>query len=231
MRSGFALVSNQETEPTEDENVLIGTVVRDLYVTAVGQWLIRQKPKIRANFVKFLEAVYEHELPDEYGVFSSDVAERFARDIIQEDFHSVLRPVIDASDGELADMLHMLSLYMQRTNVMSAVEGVRDRIPQLLKEIAEEDHVCSRPHVARHELPTAVVAMELARGRMADPLPRIPRTRSFKPAPADHLSPFAMFPTGEKMESMSRSQFVNYQMKEKAERSGVWHVLNAPTCL
>jgi hypothetical protein len=231
MRAGFALAPIKETEPTEDEQVLMGAVIRDLYITAVGQWLIRQKPKIRANFIKFLDTVYQHELPEEYNTFCSDVAERFARDIIQPDFHSVLRLVIDASDGEFADVLHMLSLHMQRTNVMAAVQGVRDRVPQLIKEIAEEDHVYSRPHVAHHELPTAVVAMELSRGRMADPLPRIPRTRSCKPAPADQMSPFAMFPTGEKMESMTRSQFVNHKVREKAEQSGVWHVLNAPTCL
>jgi hypothetical protein len=200
-------------------------------VTAVGEWLIRQKPKIRAKFVKFLGEVNEHPFPDEYSSFCADLAERFGRDIVHEDYHSVLRAVIDESDGEFADVLHMLSLHMQRSNVMAAIQGVRDRTPQLLKEIAEEDHVYSRPSVARHQIPTAAMARELSRGRMTDPLPRMAPTRSCKPQGTDRLSPFAMFPTGEKMESMSRSQFVDYKVPQRAEQSGVWNVLNAPTCL
>jgi hypothetical protein len=75
------------------------------------------------------------------------------------------------------------------------------------------------------------MARELSRGRMADPLPRMAPTRSFKPMDRIGLSPFAMFPTGDRMESMSRSQFVDHKKQERTEQSGVWNVVNAPTCL
>jgi hypothetical protein len=55
--------------------------------------------------------------------------------------------VIDKSEGDFADVLHMLSFYMQGIRVRESVQRVRDRRPQLLKDIAKEDQVYSSPSV------------------------------------------------------------------------------------
>jgi hypothetical protein len=193
---------------------------------------VNQKPKIRAKFIAFLEAVQTAPTPDAFSVWSTDVAERFARDIIQPEFHPVLRPVIDSADsGEFADVLHLLSVHMERSNVMASAPQVRDSTPQLFKAIALEDHVYSRPSVPRHELPRAAVVQALGRTRMVDPMPVIGPTRSFKPSGLQRSSPFATFPTGQVMQSMSRSQFIKYPVSGRQPQSGVCNVVNAPTCL
>jgi hypothetical protein len=229
MRAGFAFVANRETEPTAAEQIVIRQVIRDCHVTSVGEWLTNQKPKIRAKFMSFLDAVNECPMPDVFSAMSRDVAERFARDIIQHQFHPVIRCVLDGSDGEFADVLHILSLHMQRSNLMASVPSVPDTMPQLLMEIAQEDHVYSRPAIPRHELPR-VAAQPFARPWMSDPLPRMPPTRSFKPG-SQRSSPFATFPDGQRMQTMSRSQFVGYGPQARTGQSGVCNVLNAPTCL
>jgi hypothetical protein len=113
---------------------------------------------------------------------------------------------------------------------MASVPSVRDTTPQLLKAMAQEDHVYSRPAIPRHELPRAAAARALTRSRMSDPVPRMGPTRSFKPG-TERSSPFATFPDGQKMQTMSRSQFVGYGQQERTGQSGVCNVLNAPTCL
>jgi hypothetical protein len=119
---------------------------------------------------------------------------------------------------------------MQRTNVMASVPTIRDTTPQLLKAIAQEDHVYSRPAQAKHEVPKAAAAQALTRARMNEPLPKIGPTKSFKPG-AERSSPFATFPDGQQMQTMSRSQFVDYGAQERTRQSGVCNVLNARTCL
>jgi hypothetical protein len=231
MRPGWTLVANKETRPTDAEEIVIRAVIRDCHATSIGEWLIKQKPKIRAKFMKFVEAVRACPPPVECSSASADIAERFARDIAQPEVHPMLRSVIDASDGEYADVLHILSLHMARANVMASIPSIRDHTPELFKAIAQEDHVYSRPSIARHEIPKIAAVRALSRGRMVDPLPPIGPTRSFKPTWGDRSTPFAMFPTGDPIQSMSRSQFVNYHVKGRQEQSGVCNVLNAPTCL
>jgi hypothetical protein len=231
MRPGWTLVANKETRPTDAEQAVIRAVVRDCHATAVGEWLINQKPKIRAKFMAFLEAVEQCPPPAEFSAVSADVPERFGRDITQPQFHPSLRPVIDAGDGAYADALHLLSVHMERTNVMASVPSIRDRTPQLFKAIAQEDHVYSRPAVAKHEIPMVATAQALARGRMVDPLPPIGPTRSFKPTWGERSTPFAMFPSGEPLQAMTKSQFVNYHVRGRQQQSGVYNVLNTPTCL
>jgi hypothetical protein len=163
MRPGWTLVANKETKPTDSEQVVLRAVLRDCHVTSIGEWLITQKPKIRIKFMKFLQSVRSSTPPADPSVHSTDIAERFARDILQTDFHSVIRTVLDQSDGEYSDVLHILSLHMERSNVMASIPSIRDRTPQLFKAIAQEDHVYSRPSVARHELPKVATARENGR--------------------------------------------------------------------
>jgi hypothetical protein len=231
MRPGWVLQANKETKPTDTEQIIIRAVIRDCHTTSIGEWLVNQKPKIRAKFMKFLETVRAYPPPSDHSNASGDVAERFARDICNPEYHPMLRPVIDASDGEYADVLHILSLHMARANVMASIPSVKDRTPELFKAIAQEDHVYSRPSIAKHEIPKIGVARALSRGRMVDPLPPIAATRSFKPTWGQTSTPFAMFPTGEPIQSMSRSQFVSYKVQDRTKPSGVYNVLNMPTCL
>jgi hypothetical protein len=133
--------------------------------------------------------------------------------------------VIDDSSGEFSDVLHILSLHMQRSNVMASVPSVRDMSHRLIKAIAQEDHVYSRPVQPKHEIPKAAAIV-----RMADPLPTIGPTRSCRPG-TERSSPFACFPSGERMESTTKAQFINYTAIERTTQSGVYNVLNAPTCL
>jgi hypothetical protein len=231
MRAGLAVLPIRDTQPTEAEQYLICDVIRDRHVLAVGEWLAKQKPKIRAKFVRFLEAVGECAMPSHYSNFCADVAERFARDIVQPSYHPMLRPVIAESEGDFADVLYMLSLHVNRSNVVPSVRVPRDNVAQLLKQITEEDHVYSRPSVPRHELPTFAAAQALARGRMPDPLPRMSPTRSCHPSGRERSSPFAMFPSGEKLESTFRSEFVSHSARERPSQAGVYSVFNGPTCL
>jgi hypothetical protein len=233
MRAGFAVLPIRDTQPTAVESSLISGVIREMHVTTVNEWLARQKPKIRSKFVRFLETVDNCPMPPVYSNFCVDIAERFGRDLIQPQFHPMLHPVLAESDGEFADVLHMLSMHMQRSNVVASMRSPRDRTAQLLKEIAEEDHVYSRPFVARHELPSYAVAQSLARGRMADPLPRMSPTRSCRPSGTERSTPFAMFPglNSERLESVFRSQFVNYGVRERPSAKGVYCIFNGPTCL
>ncbi|OHT13410.1 hypothetical protein TRFO_16372 [Tritrichomonas foetus] len=231
MRSGYAFVPNKETKPTTEEFALIQAVIRDEYTNAISEWLINQKPKLRAKFIKFMETVLEADVPDTFSEHSTDVAERFARDIFQHMFHPVLRSVIDESCGEFSDVIHLLSIHMSRSNVMASITQKRDETPKLLKAIAQEDHILSRPHQPRHELPKPSVGQAMTRARMADPLPQVPPTRSYKPT-GTRSSPFASFPTSEPMETTYRSEYQNYEGQYKrTEQSGVCNVVNAPTCL
>jgi hypothetical protein len=231
MRPGYSLLANKETRPTDSEQSIIQSVIRDYHVLSISEWLINQKPKIRSKFMKFLETVQNSPPQYQLSNFCSDLAERFARDITQPEYHSVLRLIIDNSDGEFSDVLHLLSIHMQRTNVMASIPAVRDSMPQLFKAIAQEDHIYSRPYVARHELPRVTTAQAILRGRMVDPLPSLGPTRSFKPTGKQRSRPFAVFPNGQIMQSMSRSQFVNYNVIGRQQQSGIYNVVNAPTCL
>jgi hypothetical protein len=230
MRAGFVLVGPKETKPTPDELALIRPIIRECHWLSVGEWLINQKPKIRTKFVKFLEAVADAPLPTEYSKCSGDVAERFARDIMQPHHYPVIRSVLDENSGEFSDVLHLLSLHMQRANVMASIPAVKDQTPKLLRAIAQEDHVYSRPREVKHEIPKLAAAKALTRARMADPLPPVAPAKSCKPD-SQKTSPFALFPGVEMMESTSRSQFVNYGVRDRTLQSGVCNVLNAPTCL
>jgi hypothetical protein len=232
MRPGWVLAANQETKPTDAEQEVIRAVIRDWHVLSVGEWLIHQKPKIRAKFMAFLQAVQSCPMPTEFSRASIDLAERFARDITQLQFHPVLRTVIDNTEaGEYADVLHILSVHMERGNVMASAPSVRDSAPQLFKAIAQEDHVYSRPHIARHELPKMSMIRALNGTRMVDPVPSVGPTRSFKPTGVQRSRPFATFPSGELMQSMTRSQFIKYPVTGRQQPSTVCDVLNAPTCL
>jgi hypothetical protein len=230
MRSGFVLVGPKETKPTPEEMQLIRPIIRECHWLSIGEWLINQKPKIRSKFVKFLEAVADAEFPTEYSKASGDIAERFARDITQQQHHPVIRAVLDESNGEFSDVLHLLSLHMQRSNVMASIPAVKDQTPKLLRAIAQEDHVYSRPREVKHEIPKLAAAKALTRARMADPLPTVPPAKSCKPD-SQKTSPFALFPGVDTMETVSRSQFVRYTVKERTVQSGVCNVLNSPTCL
>jgi hypothetical protein len=225
MRSGFALAPNKNTTPSDGECDLIELVIRDCHVSSVSEWLVNQKPKIRSKFIQFLLAVSECPVPSEYCNASGDIAERLARDIVSIPFHPVLRRVIDDSSGEFSDVLHILSLHMQRSNVMASVPSVRDMSHRLIKAIAQEDHVYSRPVQPKHEIPKAAPII-----RMADPLPTIRPTRSCRPG-TERSSPFACFPSGERMESTTKAQFINYSTVERTTQSGVYNVLNGRTCL
>jgi hypothetical protein len=230
MRRGCSLAPNKDTTPTDAERGLIQLVIRDCHVSTVSEWVVNQKPKIRSKFLQFLAAVSECPVPTEYCNASGDIAERLARDIARVPFHPVLRRVIDDSNGDFSDVLHILSLHMQRSNVMASVPSVRDISHRLIKAIAQEDHVYSRPVQPKHELPKAAAAQALTRARMADPLPNIGPTRSCRPG-TERSSPFACFPSGEKMESTTKAQFVNFSAIARTEKSGVYNVLNGRTCL
>ena len=231
MRPGFTLVANKATKPNDEDAALIQTVIRDEYTNAIGEWHVAQKPKIQTKFLKFLTTVRDAPFPDNYSDASSDVAERFARDIFLHEFHPVLRTVIDESNGEFSDVLHLLSIHMSRANVMASVTRKRDETPKLLKAIAQEDHILSRPYQARHEMPTASAAPPLTRSRMNEPAPEFKPTKTCKPA-RERSTPFAMFPTAEPVTSTNRAEFQNYEGHYKrTEQSGVCNVLNSPTCL
>jgi hypothetical protein len=231
MRAGLSLLPIRDLHPTDEEHSLICSLIREMHVLSVSDWLVKQKPKIRSKFSKFLTEVNEYPMPDHYSNFCADVAERFARDIFQPSYHPMLKPVILQSDGEFADVLHMLSMHMQRSNIVASVRTPRDRTAQLLKEIAEEDHVYSRPTIPRHELPSYSVGQALLRAKMPDPLPKMAPTRSCRPSGRERSSPFALFPSGEKLESVFRSQFVNYSARDRAQQSGIYSIFNGPTCL
>lgn len=230
MRPGWTLAANKETKPNSDEQQLIKAVIRDCHTTSIGEWLVNQKPKLRSKFNNFLAAVRDSPMPSEYSNQSGDIAERFARDITQHKYHPVLRSVIDSGNGQFSDLLHILSLHMQRTNVMASIPAKRDQTPQLLRAIAQEDHIYSRPAQPKHELPQMAPGMPMTRGRMQEEVPRIAPTRSCKPT-QQRSSPFAVFPSGEKMESTSRGDYVGYTVSGRTHQSGVCNVMNAPTCL
>ncbi|OHS98609.1 hypothetical protein TRFO_34976 [Tritrichomonas foetus] len=231
MRTGFQLVANRDTTPTNIECQLIKTVVRDGYTNAIGEWLINQKPKLRNKFNKFMTTVKDCPPPSTFSSASADIAERFARDIFKHEYHPVLRRVIDESCGEFSDVIHLLSIHMARANVMASIPQKRDETPKLLKAIAQEDHILSRPMQPRHEMPKQSVTKILTRSRMVEPMPVCPPTRSYKPI-GQRSTPFATFPSCEPMESTMRSEFQFYEGKYKrTEQSGVCNVLNAPTCL
>lgn len=228
MRPGFELVKNKETVPSDEEQRMIRMCIRDCHTKSVGEWLINQKPKMRAKFNRFMSAVVNSPPPQEFSQASANVSERFARDIIQHVYHPVLAEVI-SSNSEFSDVLHILSLHMQRTNVMASIPAVRDETPKLLKAIAQEDHIYATRSTHHHETPKAAAAQALTRARMNEPLPQCPRTRSCKPD-GSRSTPFAMFPTGEPLESTMHRQFVRYDYK-KEDNSKVYNVLNSPTCL
>ncbi|KAK8866484.1 hypothetical protein M9Y10_009448 [Tritrichomonas musculus] len=232
MRTGYALQSaNRETKPSSDETALIRSVIRDEYTNAISEWVVKQKPKLRTKFIRFLSAVHDTPIPSSYSSVSSDVAERFARDIFSHKYHPVLRNVIDESGGEFSDVIHLLSIHMSRSNVMASITQKRDETPKLLKAIAQEDHILSRPYQARHELPQATAAPPLTRSRMVEQQTACVPTRTCKPA-RERTTPFATFPSSEPMESTYRSEFPNYDGKyQRTQQSGVCNVLNAPTCL
>lgn len=231
MRPGYILASNKENKLNGDETTLIRSVIRDEYTNAVGEWLANQKPKLKAKFVRFLTAVHDAPMPRTYSSTSSDVAERFARDIFSHKYHPVLRNVIDESGGEYSDVIHLLSIHMSRSNVMASITQKRDETPKLLKAIAQEDHILSRPYQARHELPQATAAPPLTRSRMLNQPTAFVPTRTCKPA-RERTTPFATFPSSEPIESTYRSEFPSYDGKyQRTQQSGVCNVLNAPTCL
>jgi hypothetical protein len=171
MRPHVTLLAIRDAPPTEAEQALVGALVRELHASTACDWLARQKPKIRAHFVRFLEAVAECAAPCAPARLCADVAERFGRDLLRCEFHAALRPVLAGGDGAFADALHLLAMHMRRANVAASVRAPRDRTAQLLRAIAEEDHVGPRPAAPRHELPTLAVAQALARARMPDPPP------------------------------------------------------------
>jgi hypothetical protein len=230
MRSGYTLAAVRETQPNDAEIVLMRKVIKEMHRKNVGDWLPNQKPKIRAKFNKFMETVLTAPTPDKWSIACADIAERFARDIIESDYYPVLRNVIDDSQGQFSDILHILSLHMQRANIMASLMTQRDEMPKLLKEIAKEDHVFFRPRTAKHELRKVEAAQPVTRVRMTEPLPPIQPARSCKPV-GKQPCPFACFPGTETMETMSRTQFINHHHYVRSSRSDAYNINNWPTCL
>ncbi|KAK8893506.1 hypothetical protein M9Y10_021928 [Tritrichomonas musculus] len=231
MRKGYQLASNREATPTDEERSIIYSVVRDCYTNAIGEWMAYQKPKIRTKFTNFMIAVREAPTPPNYNASSSDVAERFAKDIFQHRYHPVLRNVIDESNGEYSDVIHLLSIHMSRANVMASITQKRDETPKLLKAIAQEDHILNHPQKYRHENPPAIAAKVLTRSNMNDPILLSSPSKICKPA-REGRTPFATFPTNEPIESTNRSDYRYFEgMYKRNQRSGVCNFLNSPTCL
>ena len=231
MRSGYTLAPVKETKSTNEETILINTVIREEYTTAISEWVINQKPKLRGKFKHFLEEILDAPTPSYFSAESTDLAERIARDVCKREFHAVLRTVIDDSQGEFSDVIHILSNHISRKNVVQAVQRRRDPATELIKATAQEDHILSRPYQPKHDMPHVQPAKPLTRERMNEPPPRVIPTRSCKPDNT-RTSPFAIFPTSGPMETTYRSEFQNYEGKYvRPERSSVYNVVNAPTCL
>lgn len=231
MRAGYTLAPRKETKPTQEEMDLIRAVIRDCHVTNIAEWLINQKPKLRKRFVMFLDSVVSAPAPPTFSQQCKDLSERFARDMTQHKYHPVLRSVLDSGAGIFNEVLNVLSQHMQRSNVMASVTSKRDEeTPKLFRAINQEDHILSHPKVARHDIPRATGVRSRAMEMDEDEAMLAAPARSCKP-PIERSSPFAMFPVGEKMESTSHAQFVNYETHERTQKSGICAVLNSPTCL
>ena len=231
MRAGYALAPRKETKPLPEEMDLIRAAIRDCHVTTIAEWLVNQKPKLRKRFIMFLDSVVDAPAPPSFSQQCRDLSERFARDITQPKYHPVLRSVLDSGAGIFNDVLNVLSLHMQRSNVMASVPSKRDEeTPKLYRAINQEDHILQHPKVTRHEVPKARGARSRAMEMSDDEAMLAAPAKSCKP-PIERTSPFAMFPAGEKMESTSHAQFVNPDVHERTQKSGIVAVLNSPTCL
>lgn len=230
----MTLAANQEFFPTDEEVRLIRTCIRDCYTKAIGEWVARQKPKLRSKFNNFMKAIIAAEPPKSAPVPASNVAERIAKDYLQQKYHQVVHQVLEEDTGEFADTLHILSKHMSRSNVMASIPSVKDQTPKLLKAIAQEDHLFMTRHKAHHDMPEPICAGVVTRETRNEKLEVTASTRAKSCKPTqDRTAPFACFPSGESMESTSHSEFHKFNQKAAAPpaKSSVYNVLNAPTCL
>ena len=230
MRPGFQLVENSAQMPTDSEMTKIRLLIRDCHVLAIAEWLAKQKPKLRAKFNSFLYQVENADPSVPLSPGCVDVSERFARDIIQPQYHNVLAGII-LSSSEVSDVLHILSLHMSRANVMASVPTKRDETPKLLRAIAQEDHLFETHRVVHHESPKTAAAQAITRARMNEPLPHVARTKMIRPE-AGRSSPFAVFPSSEPMESTMHTEMREAATKPSyRDTTPMYKVLNSPTCL
>ena len=232
MRTGMALADNSVPVPTADEMSLLRATIRDCHLKAVGEWLARQKPKLRNKFNNFMKEIISLKGSPSTGP-TSNVAERFAKDILMPSLHSAAHQLLSEDVDEYADVLHILSLHMSRSNVLASVPTVKDQTPKLLKAIAQEDHLFATKYISRHDMPAPICAQVETRATRNETfeVTSATRAKSCKPM-TDRSAPFATFPTTEAAESMSHSQFHGYaEAPQQQARSSVYNVLNSPTCL
>lgn len=234
MRTGFALAENAETMPKPAEQALIKETIRDPLVKSVGEWLIQQKPKLRAKFNMFLEEVINSPINDEDPGASQNVAERIAKDILQHKFHPVIRHILENDVGQYSDTLNILSNYLARSNVMASIPAVRDPTPKLLKAIAQEDHLFQGSRTVKHDMPkpkcAGVVTRKVRNQMNSFEVTANTRARSCKPT-SQHKSPFAQFPGGTGMETTYQETFHKYDEDARPKRNSVFNVFNSPTCI
>ena len=228
MRPGFELAPNESTVPEEHELKLLKEVIRDCHLKAISEWLVKQKTKIRTKFVNFLKAIVSAP-PANYSAQSSNVTERFARDMIKQEHHAVIATVL-SSNSEYTDVLHLLSIHMSRSNVMASIPSKRDETPKLLKAIAQEDHLFQKSSNVHHESPAPISAQNMVRSREIDPYLQPPRTKMIKPD-AGRSSPFAVFPNSDSFKSTMNSDLSQAAASKPYKDEKMYQVLKSPTCL
>ena len=231
MKTGMALIDRQELVATDEEISLIRQTIKDMHFKTITEWVAKQKPKIRAKFTRFLTVILESN-NEKSDAPSSNISERFAKDITKQQYHESIKSIIDHDTGDFTDVLHLLSIHMSRANVMASIPAKRDTTPKLLRAIAQEDHLFSAKKEVKHQNPPPIASSAMTRETLNEKLQVTANTRAKTCKPAGERScPFAQFPTGDTLESTMHREFKGYQKQEKPKQTSVFNVLNSPTCV